>query len=91
MVGLLGAFVAFAGPALAQPSPAPPTVIDGPSAAIASLGGLSIARDGTGGLIYSKAVAGVPHVFVEGNGLGQPARVLVRGGKVVKRGERVGV
>ena len=39
-------------------------MIDGPSAAIAGLGGLSIARDGTGGLVYSKAVAGVPHVFV---------------------------
>jgi PKD domain len=61
---VLGMVLALASPALAQPSPAPPTVIDGPSAAIASLGGLSIARDGTGGLIYSKAVAGVPHVFV---------------------------
>jgi hypothetical protein len=44
----------------AQPSPAPPKVIDGPSAAITSLNGLSVARDGTGGLIYVKAA----HVFV---------------------------
>ncbi|HET6871191.1 MAG TPA: hypothetical protein VFH80_35085 [Solirubrobacteraceae bacterium] len=44
----------------AQPSPAPPTVIDGPSAAITSLGGLSVARDGTGGVVYVKAA----HVFV---------------------------
>ena len=36
----LGAVIALASPALAQPSPAPPTVIDGPSAAIAGLGGL---------------------------------------------------
>jgi PKD domain len=39
-------------------------VIDGPSAAISSLGGLSIARDGTGGLVYLKAVSGIPRVFV---------------------------
>jgi PKD domain len=60
----LGAVVALAGPAMAQPSPAPPTVIDGPSASITGLGGLSIARDGTGGLVYSKAASGIPHVFV---------------------------
>jgi hypothetical protein len=60
----LGALVALASPALAQPTPAPPTVIDGPSAAISGLGGLSIARDGTGGLVYVKAVSGISHVFV---------------------------
>ncbi len=60
----LGTVLAVASPALAQPSPAPPTVIDGPSAAISGLGGLSIARDGTGGLVYSKAVSGISHVFV---------------------------
>ena len=60
----LGAVIALASPALAQPSPAPPTVIDGPSAAIEGLGGLSVARDGTGGLVYLKSVSGIPHVFV---------------------------
>ncbi len=60
----LGSVVAFAAPALAQPSPAPPSVVDGPNAAIVSLDGLSVARDGTGGLVYLKAVSGVPHVFV---------------------------
>ena len=60
----LGALGGLASPALAQPSPAPPTVIDGPSAAISGLGGLSIARDGTGGLVYSKAVSGISHVYV---------------------------
>ena len=49
---------------MAQPTPAPPAVIDGPSAAISGLGGLSVARDGTGGLVYSKSVSGVQHVFV---------------------------
>ena len=60
----LGTLAALASPALAQPSPAPPTVIDGPSAAISSLGGLSIARDGTGGLVYVKAVSGISHVYI---------------------------
>jgi hypothetical protein len=50
----------LASAASAQPSPAPPIVIDGPSVAITSLNGLSVARDGTGGLIYVKAA----HVFV---------------------------
>jgi hypothetical protein len=65
-IGLLalGTLAALASPALAQPSPAPPIVIDGPSAAITGLGGLSVARDGTGGLVYSKAVSGISHVFV---------------------------
>ena len=40
------------------------TVIDGPSAAIVSLDGMSMSRDGTGGLIYVKDVSGVAHVFV---------------------------
>jgi hypothetical protein len=60
----LGMTIALAGPAPAQPTPAPPLVIDGPSASIAGLGGLSIARDGTGGLVYLKSVSGIPHVFV---------------------------
>jgi hypothetical protein len=40
------------------------TVIDGPSSDIVSLNGMSIARDGTGGLVYLKDVGGVAHVFV---------------------------
>jgi hypothetical protein len=39
-------------------------VIDGPDASIQSLNGLSVARDGTGGLVYVQDMAGVPHVFV---------------------------
>ena len=77
------------GTALAQPSPAPPTVIDGPSAAITGLGGLSIARDGSGGLVYTKTVAGVPHVFVSAlvGGQFQPA-VQVDGALVGRRRSR---
>jgi hypothetical protein len=39
-------------------------VVDGPSRDISSLNGLSIARDGAGGLVYVKTVGGVAHVFV---------------------------
>jgi hypothetical protein len=59
----LGVLGALAGTALAQPSPAPPAVVDGPSAGITGLSALSIARDGSGGLVYVKTVSGIPHVF----------------------------
>ncbi len=38
--------------------------MDGPGDGVVSLTGLSIARDGTGGLVYLKSVGGVQHVFV---------------------------
>jgi hypothetical protein len=41
-----------------------PVTVDGPSSDIQALSGLAVARDGTGGLIYLKNVAGTPHVFV---------------------------
>ncbi len=40
------------------------TVVDGPSAGIVGLSGLSVARDGSGGLVYLKTVGGIAHVFV---------------------------
>jgi hypothetical protein len=69
---LLAAFAfAAAAPGLASaaarrtPTFSPPNVVvDGPSSDISSLNGLSIARDGTGGLLYVKDVGGVAHVFV---------------------------
>ena len=68
-------------PASGQPLPAQPVTLDGPSAAIASLNGLSVARDGTGGLVYLKAVAGVTHVFVAAllGGRFQPAQQVDAG------------
>lgn len=42
----------------------PPAVIDGPSADGIGLGGVAMATDGTGGLVYTKTVEGKPHVFV---------------------------
>ena len=38
--------------------------VDGPSLDIVQVGGLDLARDGTGGVVYLKRVAGVPHVFL---------------------------
>jgi len=37
--------------------------IAGPSSDIVEFGGVAMAPDGTGGIVYMKAVAGVPHVF----------------------------
>lgn len=46
------------------PTPAPATVtIDGPGTGVTALTGMSIARDGLGGLVYVKQVGGVAHVF----------------------------
>ncbi len=64
LVAALASLTALPGAAAAQPTLAPPVTIDGPSADITALSGLSVARDGTGGLVYLKSVAGVPHVFV---------------------------
>jgi len=42
----------------------PATTIDGPSEDIVGFGGVAMAEDGTGGLVYLKRVGGVAHVFV---------------------------
>jgi hypothetical protein len=42
----------------------PATTIDGPSESIVGFGGVAMAEDGSGGLVYLKRVEGVPHVFV---------------------------
>jgi hypothetical protein len=42
----------------------PAVTIDGPSEEIVGFGGVAMAEDGTGGLVYLKRVNGVPHVFV---------------------------
>jgi hypothetical protein len=63
----VAATLALAAPAGAQPPVAGrPVVLDSQSATIVRPAGLglSIARDGTGGLVYLKTVAGTPHVFV---------------------------
>jgi hypothetical protein len=63
--GLAALAALAAAPAQAQvATPAAPIVVDGPSPDIVGLSGLSVARDGTGGLVYLKNVGGVQHVFV---------------------------
>jgi hypothetical protein len=42
----------------------PAVTIDGPSEEIVGFGGVAMANDGSGGLVYLKRVDGVPHVFV---------------------------
>lgn len=42
----------------------PAVTIDGPSEEIVGFGGVAMAEDGSGGLVYLKRVDGVPHVFV---------------------------
>jgi hypothetical protein len=65
LLGVAVATCAAAAPALAQPwAYGPPAVLDGPSPDIQALTGMSVARDGGGGLVYLKTVAGVTHVFV---------------------------
>jgi hypothetical protein len=55
----------LAAPAAAQvATPAAPVTVDGPSPDIVGLSGVSVARDGTGGLTYVKNVGGIPRVFV---------------------------
>jgi hypothetical protein len=58
----------------------PVVAIDGPSAEIVELGGVAMAADGTGGIVYRKRVEGRPHVFAalysEGK-WGAPQRVDV--------------
>ena len=67
LTAALATLAAVAGPASAQqPATTSPVAIDGPTSGIPAPSGLglSIARDGTGGVVYLKQVAGVPHVFV---------------------------
>jgi hypothetical protein len=42
----------------------PAITIDGPSEEIVGFGGVAMAEDGSGGLVYLRRVAGVAHVFV---------------------------
>jgi PKD domain len=56
----------------------PPTTIDGPNTQGMSLGGVAMAPDGTGGLVYTKTVGGVAHVFASrynGTNWSSPIRV----------------
>jgi len=63
---MLGALVGALLLVLAQPAGAvvlPAQTIDGPNQDIVAFGGVAMAEDGTGGLVYIKRVEGVAHVF----------------------------
>jgi hypothetical protein len=77
-IGAVLAIVALATAAPAQALILPPVTVDGPSSAILDFGGVAIAADGTGGVVYTKAVGGVPHVFAcrySGGAWSTPIRV----------------
>ena len=63
ILGLAGALIA-AGVRPAGAVILPATTLDGPSQEIVGFGGVAMAEDGTGGVVYLKRVGGVPHVFV---------------------------
>ena len=64
LIALLGlAALPAAAPAAWFPAGANAPV-DGPSPDIEALGGVDLARDGSGGLVYLKRVDGAPHVFL---------------------------
>lgn len=50
-------------PSVAQAGISPVTGIDGPSADIVDFGGVAMAPDGTGGIVYRKRVDGRTHIF----------------------------
>jgi hypothetical protein len=58
----LALFLLIAAPARAVILPS--VTIDGPSEEIVGFGGVAMAEDGNGGVVYLKRVGGVPHVFV---------------------------
>ena len=60
----LAAILLAANPQSARAVILPATTIDGPSPDIVGFGGVAMAEDGTGGIVYLKRVEGVPHVFV---------------------------
>src|SRR5215208_5424027 len=51
-------------PGLASAGWFPAQPVDGPAPDIEKLGGVDLARDGTGGLVYLKRVDGAAHVFL---------------------------
>jgi hypothetical protein len=77
---LLALLALTALPSLASAGWFPAAPVDGPTADIDKLGGVDLARDGTGGVVYLKRVDGAPHVFVSRFNGGQfrpPERVDV--------------
>jgi hypothetical protein len=62
-IALAGSILVLA-PTFARAVILPAQTIDGPGESIVGFGGVAMAEDGTGGVVYLKRVEGVPHVFV---------------------------
>jgi hypothetical protein len=71
---LLTAALALGPAAAARAAWFPAQTLDGPSADVMEIGGIDLARDGTGAVAYLRRDGGVPHVFVARlfNGVWQP-------------------
>jgi len=63
LVGLAAGVLAISAPQ-ARAVILPAVTIDGPNEDIVGFGGVAMAEDGTGGVVYLKRVEGVAHVFV---------------------------
>jgi hypothetical protein len=70
LLGSLGLGLLACVPA-AQALITPLATIDGPSSEIIELGGVAMAADGTGGIVYRKRVAGRAHIFAASYANGQ--------------------
>jgi hypothetical protein len=63
LLALAPLFAAFAHAPRADALISPLTTIDGPSSGIVELGGVAMASDGSGGIVYRKRVEGRAHIF----------------------------
>jgi hypothetical protein len=63
-VAVVGLWVLAFGTAQAHAGLVPGVSIDGPSPDIVGVGGVALARDATGGVVYVRRIGGVAHVFV---------------------------
>jgi hypothetical protein len=64
IIAVLVAVLVFCSAQRAEAVILPAVTIDGPSSEIAGFGGVAMAEDGTGGLVYLKKESGIAHVFV---------------------------
>jgi hypothetical protein len=64
LIPVLAALALAAFAPSAQAAWFPSEAIDGPSADLVKIGGVDMARDGNGALVYIKREAGVPHVYL---------------------------
>ena len=64
LIAAIALAAALCAPAAAHAGVFPGEVIDGPSSALVKIGGVDLARDGSGAVVYVKQDGGVDHIFV---------------------------